>query len=55
MKKNPEKNISGALAFLIIIVLSVSVAWLSLNTARKIIDNASASPTFNNRGGDVLK
>lgn len=42
------KNISGALAFFIIVVLSISVAWFSLDTARKIIDNASVSPTFNN-------
>ena len=42
------KNISGVLAFFIIVVLSISVAWFSLDTARKIIDGASVSPTFNN-------
>ncbi|MFH0969398.1 MAG: hypothetical protein V1804_02730 [Patescibacteria group bacterium] len=46
-KFDNSKNISGGLALLIIMILSVFVAWFSLETARKIIDSAPDLPALN--------
>ncbi|MDO8529183.1 MAG: hypothetical protein Q7S18_00765 [bacterium] len=42
-----SRNISSGIALLVILTLSVFVAYLSLSTARKIVDAAPESKAFN--------
>jgi hypothetical protein len=42
-----NRRISSYRAFLVVIILSFLVAWYTVSSARKIIDNAEVSPIFN--------
>lgn len=42
-----NKNISSSLGIILIFLLSFIVAWYTIDTAQKIIDNAPHSKAFN--------